>query len=313
MDGIRATLTSQVGVLPSYTALGMASLLPHRTLTYQPGSPDVLVDGKPTSSFENRNEIMKGIGGIACKASDPVRPMATSARSWLDRAVRSARPCNADYHRPLPDPTIPCYFGGHADHQPPPLPRRRRQPAGPAGARARSRLPPGRDRRLGLPLPFGKPHADQCPLPPAVEATPMPGRNPGTPRSDDRGDRVDLPALRRQRHDHRLGRLPLGQVGLVVIRSAGLPTGIRKDEPNERQPARPRPDPPAVRRDYPARTGPDRTGARPNPSDRSPTASPLLGLSGRTRFLRQRNPTDLPGPIGVSLERLTDFRTAGRH
>ena len=30
-----ADLTSQLGVVPSYTALGMASLLPHQTLTYQ--------------------------------------------------------------------------------------------------------------------------------------------------------------------------------------------------------------------------------------------------------------------------------------
>ena len=42
-----ATLTSQLGVLPSYTALGMASLLPHKTLAYK-ANGDVLVDGKPT-------------------------------------------------------------------------------------------------------------------------------------------------------------------------------------------------------------------------------------------------------------------------
>ena len=64
-----ATLTSQLGVLPSYTALGMASLLPHKTLTYKPNG-DVLVDGKPTSSTESRNEILKAVGGMACKAGD---------------------------------------------------------------------------------------------------------------------------------------------------------------------------------------------------------------------------------------------------
>jgi hypothetical protein len=32
-------------VVPSYTTLGMASLLPHRELSYQPGSDAVLVDG----------------------------------------------------------------------------------------------------------------------------------------------------------------------------------------------------------------------------------------------------------------------------
>ena len=36
-----ATLASQLGVLPSYTALGMASLLPHKTLAYK--GTDVLV------------------------------------------------------------------------------------------------------------------------------------------------------------------------------------------------------------------------------------------------------------------------------
>lgn len=43
-----ANLASQLGVLPSYTALGMASLLPHNVLTYK-SNGDVLVDGKPTS------------------------------------------------------------------------------------------------------------------------------------------------------------------------------------------------------------------------------------------------------------------------
>ena len=41
---LEATLSSQLGVLPSYTALGMASLLPHKTLAYK--GTDVLVDGK---------------------------------------------------------------------------------------------------------------------------------------------------------------------------------------------------------------------------------------------------------------------------
>jgi uncharacterized protein (TIGR02687 family) len=48
----------------------MASLLPHKTLAYKPESPDVLVDGKPTSSTENRNEILKAVDGMACKAVD---------------------------------------------------------------------------------------------------------------------------------------------------------------------------------------------------------------------------------------------------
>ena len=42
-----ATLSSQLGVVPSYTTLGMASLLPHKSLEYRPGvSDDVFVDGQ---------------------------------------------------------------------------------------------------------------------------------------------------------------------------------------------------------------------------------------------------------------------------
>jgi uncharacterized protein (TIGR02687 family) len=64
-----ATLTSQLGVLPSYTVLGMASLLPHKLLAHKPNG-DVLVDGRPTASLEQRNEILEEAGGMACKASD---------------------------------------------------------------------------------------------------------------------------------------------------------------------------------------------------------------------------------------------------
>ena len=59
-----ATLSSQLGVLPSYTALGMASLLPHKTLSYK--GTDVLVDGKSSIASE-RNGILQAVGGMACK------------------------------------------------------------------------------------------------------------------------------------------------------------------------------------------------------------------------------------------------------
>ena len=64
-----AKLTSQLGVLPSYTALGMASLLPHQALGYKP-TGEVLVDGKPTSSLDLRNDILKSVGGVAVKGED---------------------------------------------------------------------------------------------------------------------------------------------------------------------------------------------------------------------------------------------------
>jgi len=58
-----------LSVLPSYTALGMASLLPHEKLEYtQKG--DVLVDGKPTASLDQRNDILGRVGGMAVKADE---------------------------------------------------------------------------------------------------------------------------------------------------------------------------------------------------------------------------------------------------
>lgn len=59
-----ATLSSQLGVLPSYTALGMASLLPHKTLSYK--GTDVLVDGKSSIASE-RDGLLHAVGGMAFK------------------------------------------------------------------------------------------------------------------------------------------------------------------------------------------------------------------------------------------------------
>lgn len=64
---IQAELSSQLGVLPSYTALGMASLLPHESLKYA-NKGAVQADGKPTASLDQRSEILGASGGIAVKA-----------------------------------------------------------------------------------------------------------------------------------------------------------------------------------------------------------------------------------------------------
>jgi uncharacterized protein (TIGR02687 family) len=64
-----AKLSSQLGVLPSYTTLGMASLLPHQTLEYREGvSDDVFVDGKSTKGSDNRNRVLAGYNGMAVQA-----------------------------------------------------------------------------------------------------------------------------------------------------------------------------------------------------------------------------------------------------
>ena len=64
---VQAALSSQLGVLPSYTALGMASLLPQSQLAYT-GNGSILADGKPTASLDQRNEILSTVNGMAVKA-----------------------------------------------------------------------------------------------------------------------------------------------------------------------------------------------------------------------------------------------------
>lgn len=64
-----ATLTSQLGVVPSYTTLGMASLLPHKKLEYRETvSDDVFVDGLSTKGTLARNKLLSTYGGIAVTA-----------------------------------------------------------------------------------------------------------------------------------------------------------------------------------------------------------------------------------------------------
>lgn len=65
MYRFEASLSSQLGVLPSYTALGMASLLPHQKLSWK--GADVLVDGQ-SSSAAGRDAILQGVGGLACRS-----------------------------------------------------------------------------------------------------------------------------------------------------------------------------------------------------------------------------------------------------
>lgn len=77
-----ATLTSHLGVLPSYTALGMASLLPYHTLSFKPNG-DVLVDGKSTSSTELRGEVLESVEGMACKASELVAMKKEQGREFV--------------------------------------------------------------------------------------------------------------------------------------------------------------------------------------------------------------------------------------
>ena len=64
-----AELSSQLGVLPSYTALAMASLLPHGILEYN-DKGEVLLDGQRTASFDQRHAILAAAGGMAVRARE---------------------------------------------------------------------------------------------------------------------------------------------------------------------------------------------------------------------------------------------------
>jgi uncharacterized protein (TIGR02687 family) len=67
----KASLDGMLGVLPSYTALGMAALLPHQTLAYKVGNTvEVLADGHTVATLEQRNDHLKPFGGLAIKAED---------------------------------------------------------------------------------------------------------------------------------------------------------------------------------------------------------------------------------------------------
>ena len=65
----KAELNSQLGVLPSYTSLGMAALLPHTSLRFNDKAV-VQVDGKPCSSLDQRSKVLAGYDGVAIKAPD---------------------------------------------------------------------------------------------------------------------------------------------------------------------------------------------------------------------------------------------------
>jgi len=68
---LRASLDGMLGVLPSYTALGMAALLPHQTLAYKEGANlDVLADGHSVASLDQRSDHLKAFGGMAVKAEE---------------------------------------------------------------------------------------------------------------------------------------------------------------------------------------------------------------------------------------------------
>jgi uncharacterized protein (TIGR02687 family) len=109
----KAALTAMLGVLPSYTALGMASLLPHHTLAYRKNSNlDVMADDSVVSTLEQRSAHLSKYQGVAVKADELLchgqgqgpgvcsRPPGDLRLSRQDRpAGRQARLGGADLRR----------------------------------------------------------------------------------------------------------------------------------------------------------------------------------------------------------------------
>lgn len=69
-DRFDADLEAVLGVLPSYTQLGMAALLPHRTLKHSADGKIVLADDQPTNGTGPRSKILESVGGTGIQAED---------------------------------------------------------------------------------------------------------------------------------------------------------------------------------------------------------------------------------------------------
>ncbi len=69
-DRFDASLDAVLGVLPSYTQLGMAALLPHSTLKHSADGKTVLADDQPTNGTALRAKILEKVGGAAIQAEN---------------------------------------------------------------------------------------------------------------------------------------------------------------------------------------------------------------------------------------------------
>jgi uncharacterized protein (TIGR02687 family) len=68
--GLDATIEPTLGVLPSYTQLGMAALLPHNTIGFTGVKALTEVDGQKADGTANRTKILEAHGGTAIQAED---------------------------------------------------------------------------------------------------------------------------------------------------------------------------------------------------------------------------------------------------
>ena len=69
-DRYDADLKAVLGVLPSYTQLGMAALLPHSTIGHSKDGDPVLADGQRTDGTVNRSKLLDAVDGKAIQAEN---------------------------------------------------------------------------------------------------------------------------------------------------------------------------------------------------------------------------------------------------
>lgn len=86
-DRFDAELEAVLGVLPSYTQLGMAALLPHHSLKHSPDGKVVLADDQPTNGTAFRRKVLEAVGGTAVQAEE-FRDMNQDERRELFRNHR---------------------------------------------------------------------------------------------------------------------------------------------------------------------------------------------------------------------------------
>lgn len=68
-----SSLSYMVASLPSYTQLGLASLLPHQTIAFQEGTDGIVIDGMASAGIQGRSKILSvnaGVRATAVKAED---------------------------------------------------------------------------------------------------------------------------------------------------------------------------------------------------------------------------------------------------
>jgi len=92
-----ASLDHQITTLPSYTQLGMASLLPHQTLAFA-NKDDVTADGKSTKGRGNREKVLKENSGVSAAAVGAEELMKLASKSDEARKLVSEHDLIYIYH-----------------------------------------------------------------------------------------------------------------------------------------------------------------------------------------------------------------------